>query len=199
MSGVAGHPSNVVLLTADAFGVMPPIAKLTPAQAIYHFLSGFTAKVAGTEKGVTEPQPTFSACFGAPFMARHPTVYAELLLRAIERHGPACWLVNTGWTGGPYGTGQRIPLPLTRKMLDAAIAGELEGKFRTDEHFGFAVPVAISGVPHDILDPVRTWADQAAFHQQANRLAEMFKQNFARFESLVPPAVGAAGPTIRAG
>jgi phosphoenolpyruvate carboxykinase (ATP) len=192
-SGQAPHPRNIVMLTADAFGVLPPIARLTPAQAIYHFLSGFTAKVAGTEKGVVEPQPTFSVCFGAPFMPRHPSEYGELLRRQIEQHRPDCWLVNTGWTGGAYGTGRRMPIQWTRLLLDAALEGRLaEVAFRKDRYFGLSVPTAVPGVPAEILDPAETWADKAAYDAQAERLIAMFVDNFARFEGSVDREIAAA-------
>jgi phosphoenolpyruvate carboxykinase (ATP) len=183
------------MLTADAFGVLPPIARLTPAQAMYHFLSGYTAKVAGTEKGVTEPQATFSACFGAPFMALSPAVYADLLGRKIAEHGVAVWLVNTGWTGGPFGVGERMPIAHTRAMVRAALGNDLAAvPTVTDPHFGLAVPTACPGVPADVLDPRRTWADPAAYDAQARELAGMFAANFAAFADQVPPEVRTAGP-----
>jgi len=194
-SGRAGHPKNIIMLTADAFGVMPPIARLTPAQAMYHFLSGYTAKVAGTEKGVTEPEATFSTCFGAPFMPRHPSEYGNLLRDLIDRHGVDCWLVNTGWTGGAYGTGRRMPIKATRALLTAALDGSLKSaNFRTDPHFGFAVPVAVPGVDASILDPRSTWADKAGYDAQAAKLVKMFIDNFAKFESHVDAKVRAAAP-----
>ena len=196
-SGQAGHPKNIVMLTADAFGVMPPIAKLTPAQAMYHFLSGYTAKVAGTERGVTEPEATFSTCFGAPFMPRHPSEYGELLKRLIAAHGVDCWLVNTGWTGGAYGTGRRMPIAATRALLTAALDGSLHNAtFRTDANFGFAVPTAVAGVDTAILDPRDTWADKTAYDRQARRLVDMFIANFAKFEQHVDATVRAAAPAI---
>ena len=181
--------SNIIMLTADAFGVMPPIARLTPAQAMYHFLSGYTAKVAGTERGVTEPEATFSTCFGAPFMPRHPSEYGDLLRRLIAAHGVDCWLVNTGWTGGAYGTGRRMPIRATRALLAAALDGSLgRAGFRTDPNFGFAVPVSAPGIGADvvdpkILDPRETWADKAAYDRQAKRLVGMFTANFAPLRS----------------
>jgi phosphoenolpyruvate carboxykinase (ATP) len=179
----AGHPKNVVMLTADAFGVLPPIARLTPAQAIYYFLSGFTAKVAGTERGVTEPQPTFSTGFGAPFLPRHPSEYASLLRDLLREHKVSCWLVNTGWTGGGYGVGRRIPIEWTRALLNAALNGELaQGSFRTDRYFGFQVPTSVIGVPLHILDPYKTWADKLAYDAQAKKLIGMFVENFKTFE-----------------
>ncbi|MEQ1940983.1 phosphoenolpyruvate carboxykinase [Mesorhizobium sp. VNQ89] len=196
-SGRAGQPKNVVMLAADAFGVMPPIAKLTPAQAMYHFLSGYTAKVAGTERGVTEPTPEFSACFGSPFLPRHPSEYGALLKRLIAEHGVSCWLVNTGWTGGPYGVGRRMPIKATRALLSAALDGSLnEAEFRTDPSFGFAVPVAVPGVDTSILDPRSTWADKAAYDRQAKKLVGMFIDNFASFEDHVDHAVLGAAPRV---
>ncbi|KAA9007088.1 phosphoenolpyruvate carboxykinase [Histidinibacterium aquaticum] len=181
-TGLGGHPKNIIMLTCDAFGVLPPIARLTPAQAMYHFLSGFTSKVAGTERGVTEPEPTFSTCFGAPFMPRRPEVYGNLLRDKIARHGTTCWLVNTGWTGGAYGTGQRMPIKATRTLLTHALDGSLaEGQFRKDPHFGFDVPVSCSGVDDTLLDPKQTWDDPAAYDEQARKLVEMFAENFAQY------------------
>ncbi|WP_182086667.1 phosphoenolpyruvate carboxykinase [Aureimonas sp. ME7] len=196
-TGLAAHPKNIIMLTADAFGVMPPIAKLTPDQAMYHFLSGYTAKVAGTEKGVTEPEATFSTCFGAPFMPRHPAEYGNLLRDLIARHGVDCWLVSTGWTGGAYGTGKRMPIRATRALLAAALDGSLKGaEFRTDPHFGFQVPVAVPGVEAAILDPRSTWADPAAYDAQARKLASMFRANFEKFEDHVEAGVIDASPTV---
>jgi len=198
-TGQAGHPKNIIMLTADAFGVMPPIAKLTPAQAMYHFLSGYTAKVAGTERGVTEPEATFSTCFGAPFMPRHPSEYGNLLRELIARHGVDCWLVNTGWTGGAFGTGRRMPIKATRALLSAALDGSLNGaEFRTDPNFGFAVPVAVPGVETSILDPRSTWADKAAYDRQAIKLVGMFIDNFTKFESHVDASVRGAAPRLQA-
>ncbi len=194
-TGTAAIPKTIVMLTADAFGVLPPIARLTPQQAMYHFLSGYTAKVAGTERGVTEPQATFSTCFGAPFIPRDPGVYGNLLRDLIARHGVSCYLVNTGWTGGPYGEGRRMPIGVTRALLNAALNGRLEGaQMRTDANFGFAVPVAVDGVDPVILDPRRTWADPRAYDAMARKLVGMFVKNFARFESRVGPDVRAASP-----
>jgi phosphoenolpyruvate carboxykinase (ATP) len=201
-------PRNVVMLTADAFGVLPPIARLTPDQAMYHFLSGYTAKVAGTEIGVTEPQATFSTCFGAPFMPRHPSVYGNLLKARIAKGGVACWLVNTGWTGGKYGVGRRMPIKATRALLNAALDGSLaDAEFRTDENFGFEVPVAVPGVDPAILSPRDTWADKAAYDATAAKLVRLFNDNFAKFEAHVdkgvrdaaPRAGGGRGPTTGAG
>jgi phosphoenolpyruvate carboxykinase (ATP) len=197
-TGRASHPKNVIMLTADAFGVLPPIARLTPAQAMYHFLSGYTAKVAGTEKGVTEPEATFSTCFGAPFMPRHPSEYGNLLRSLIAEHDVDCWLVNTGWTGGAYGAGKRMPIKATRALLAAALDGSLAGaEFRTDPNFGFEVPVAVPGVDPAILDPRATWADKAAYDRQAKRLVGMFIDNFAKFEDHVDATVADAAPRVQ--
>jgi len=197
-TGRAGHPKNIVMLTADAFGVMPPIAKLTPGQAMYHFLSGYTAKVAGTEKGVKEPEATFSTCFGAPFMPRHPSEYGNLLRALIAGHGVDCWLVNTGWTGGAFGTGSRMPIKATRALLAAALDGSLnQAEFRTDPNFGFQVPVAVPGVDGRILDPRGTWSDQAAYDRQAKRIVGMFIDNFEKFEAHVDAHVADAAPRCR--
>ncbi|NLS05911.1 phosphoenolpyruvate carboxykinase [Rhizobium sp. P32RR-XVIII] len=197
-TGLAAHPKAIIMLTADAFGVMPPIARLTPDQAMYHFLSGYTAKVAGTEKGVTEPEATFSTCFGAPFMPRHPAEYGNLLKELIGRHGVECWLVNTGWTGGAYGTGKRMPIKATRALLSAALSGKLaKVDFRTDPNFGFAVPVAVAGVETSILDPRSTWADGAAYDVQAEKLVSMFISNFAKFEAHVDGGVRDAAPGVK--
>mgnify|MGYP000725357263 CR=1 FL=1 len=193
--GHGAHPRNIIMLTADAFGVMPPIAKLTPAQAMYHFLSGYTAKVAGTEKGVTEPEATFSTCFGAPFLTRHPSEYGNLLRDLIAEHGVDCWLVNTGWTGGAYGVGNRMPIKATRRLLKAALSGELkDAEYRTDPNFGFAVPVAVAGVDSTILDPRSTWADVKAYDAQAVKLAAMFTENFEKFAAHVDLDVMDAAP-----
>jgi len=193
--GRAGHPDAIVFLTADAFGVLPPLAQLSPEQAMYHFLSGYTAKVAGTERGVTEPQATFSACFGAPFLPRHPNVYAAMLGERIARHGVRCWLLNTGWTGGPYGEGHRINLPFTRAMVRAALSGALDTvPTRVDPVFGVRVPTEVPGVPPRILDPRSTWADGAAYDRQAQKLAAMFLRNFETYADQVAPGVRAAGP-----
>ena len=197
-AGTAPHPRNVILLTADAFGVLPPIAKLTPSQAMYHFLSGFTAKVAGTEKGLgKEPQPTFSTCFGAPFMPRHPSVYGNLLRDLIAEHRADCWLVNTGWTGGAFGTGQRMPIKATRALLSAALDGTLAHvEMRIDPHFRFRVPVFVPGVDARILDPRATWSDTAAYDAQARKLVAMFRDNFRKFESHVAADVLQAAPQL---
>ncbi|SMH28609.1 phosphoenolpyruvate carboxykinase [Mesorhizobium australicum] len=197
-TGRAPHPKNIIMLTADAFGVMPPIARLTPAQAMYHFLSGYTAKVAGTERGVTEPEATFSTCFGAPFMPRHPSEYGNLLRELIAEHNVDCWLVNTGWTGGAYGTGRRMPIKATRALLAAALNGSLKNaEFRTDPNFGFEVPVSVPDVDGSILDPRSTWADKAAYDRQARKLVGMFIDNFGKFESHVDQAVRGAAPRVQ--
>ena len=186
-TGRGGMPRNVVMLTADAFGVLPPIAKLTPAQAMYHFLSGYTAKVAGTEKGLgREPQATFSTCFGAPFLPRPPRVYGELLAKLIAEHGVSCWLVNTGWTGGAFGTGRRMSIRHTRALLNAALSGALEGtSFHPDRAFGLMIPDAVEGVPSAVLDPREAWADKAAYDRQAAELVARFEENFKRFAETV--------------
>lgn len=181
-TSVAGIPKNIVMLTCDSFGVLPPIARLSPAQAMYHFLSGFTAKVAGTEKGLTQPEPTFSTCFGAPFMPRRPEVYGRLLREKIARHGATCWLVNTGWTGGAHGVGSRMPIRATRGLLAAALDGSLNGvEFRKDPHFGFEVPVEVPGIDTALLDPRSTWSDPVAYDAQANKLVSMFIDNFGQY------------------
>ncbi len=191
-TALGGHPKNIIMLTCDAFGVLPPIARLTPAQAMYHFLSGFTSKVAGTERGVTEPEPTFSTCFGAPFMPRRPEVYGNLLREKIAEHGATCWLVNTGWTGGAYGTGSRMPIRATRALLTAALDGTLnKGEFRKDPNFGFEVPAACPGVAEVLLDPRRTWENQAAYDRQASKLVEMFSDNFAQYVPFIDDDVKA--------
>ena len=198
-TGRAGHPKNLVMLAADAFGVMPPIAKLTPAQAMYHFLSGYTAKVAGTERGLgNEPVPEFSACFGSPFLPRDPAEYGQLLKELIAKHNVDCWVVNTGWTGGKYGVGSRMPIKVTRALLTAALNGSLRNaQFRTDKYFGFAVPTALEGVPTDILDPVNTWKDKAEFDKTARALVGMFQKNFEQFEKQVDADVRAAAPEVK--
>ncbi|WP_188911458.1 phosphoenolpyruvate carboxykinase [Aureimonas endophytica] len=189
-TGRAPHPKTIIMLTADAFGVLPPIARLSPAEAMYHFLSGYTAKVAGTEKGVTEPEATFSTCFGAPFMPRHPAEYGNLLRDLAARHDVSVWLVSTGWTGGAYGTGKRMPIKATRALLAAALNGSLDqAEFRTDPNFGFEVPVAVAGVDGAILDPRSTWNDKPAYDRQAERLVGMFRANFAKFEAHVDEEV----------
>jgi len=192
--GRGGHPKNVVFLTADAFGVLPPIARLTPHQAMYYFLSGYTAKVAGTERGVKEPQPTFSACFGAAFLVWHATKYARMLGDLLRKHESKVWLINTGWSGGPYGTGKRIDLEYTRAIVNAALGGELdEVKTHTDPIFGLAIPNETKGVPAKVLNPRETWADTRAYDAQAKKLAGMFRENFDKFGS-VDAATKNAGP-----
>ncbi len=193
----AGHPSAVVMLTADAFGILPPIARLTPEQARFYFLSGYTAKVAGTEIGVTEPQATFSACFGAPFLPQPPAVYSRMLGEKLTKHGSTVWLVNTGWTGGPFGEGSRMPIEATRALLRAALSGELDDvDYREDELFGFAVPIAVPGVDSKLLDPRSTWRDPDAYDRKARELARMFRDNFARFTEEAGSEVAAAGPRV---
>ncbi|WP_299360221.1 phosphoenolpyruvate carboxykinase [uncultured Paracoccus sp.] len=192
-TGLAGEPKNIIMLTSDAYGVMPPIARLTPQQAMYHFLSGFTSKTPGTEDGVMEPQPTFSTCFGAPFMPRRPEEYGRLLAERIGKSGATCWLVNTGWTGGPFGTGKRMPIKATRALLTAALDGSLNNaEFRTDPNFGFEVPVSVPGVDDTLLDPRQTWADGAAYDAQAEKLKSMFRENFEQYLDKVDEDVKAA-------
>lgn len=197
-TGRAPHPKNVVMLAADAFGVMPPIAKLTPAQAMYHFLSGYTAKVAGTERGLgNEPQPEFSTCFGSPFLPRDPSVYGNLLRELIAKHDVDCWLVNTGWTGGKYGVGHRMPIKATRALLNAALDGSLnQVEFRTDPNFGFQVPVSVPGVDGAILNPRDTWADKAAYDATAAKLVDLFNENFQQFADHVDEGVRVAAPKV---
>ncbi len=193
--GKAGHPQNIVFLTADAFGVLPPISRLTPEQAMYHFLSGYTAKVAGTERGVTEPQATFSTCFGAPFMPQHPSVYAKLLGEKIKKHEVKCWLVNTGWTGGPYGVGHRMEIKYTRAMLNAALDGKLDDvPYVEDPIFKVHVPTECPGVPNEVLIPENTWQDKEAYRQKAKELAAKFAENFKQYEAYVSEEVKKAGP-----
>ena len=192
---MAGHPKNVVFLTCDAFGVIPPLSRLTPEQAAYHFISGYTAKVAGTEVGISEPQATFSTCFGAPFMPRHPSVYADLLSQKIKRHEAKCWMINTGWVAGGYGDSSRIKIKWTRTLLNAALSGDLDDVvFVTDERFGFAVPLTCEGVPDSILQPRETWHDKRKFDGTANLLAQMFIENFEQFSSGCSEEVRQAGP-----
>ncbi|WP_207100705.1 phosphoenolpyruvate carboxykinase [Paracoccus shandongensis] len=192
-TSLGGHPKNVIMLTCDAYGVLPPIARLTPAQAMYHFLSGFTSKTPGTEVGIVEPIPTFSTCFGAPFMPRRPEVYGKLLQEKIAQHGASCWLVNTGWTGGAFGTGKRMPIAATRALLAAALDGSLNDvQFRKDPNFGFEVPVSVPGVEDRLLDPRQTWADAAAYDKQAAKLVQMFSDNFAQYLEAIDDEVRAA-------
>ena len=195
-SGRGGHPRNLVMLTCDAFGVLPPIGRMSPAQAMYHFLSGYTAKVAGTEKGVTEPQTTFSHCFGAPFMVHQPMVYAAMLGDLIAKHDVKCWLVNTGWSGGAYGTGKRMKLPYTRAMVAAALSGALDSAtFVRDPIFKVEVPTAVPGVPSEVLNARGTWPDPSAYDAKAKELAAKFAENFERFAAAATPEIKAAAPT----
>jgi phosphoenolpyruvate carboxykinase (ATP) len=187
----------VIFLTADAFGILPPIARLSREQALYYFLSGFTAKLAGTEIGVTEPQPTFSTCFAQPFLPQPPAVYARMLGEKLDAHAADVWLVNTGWTGGPFGVGQRMPIQATRTMLRAALSGKLKRvELRTDEVFGFEVPVRVPGVDPQLLDPRSTWRDPDLYDRKAAELAAMFVENFARRFADVDEPIRAAGPTV---
>ena len=186
----SGRPEHIVMLTADAFGVLPPISKMSADQAMYHFLSGYTARVAGTERGVTEPEATFSTCFGAPFMSRHPTVYAKLLGDLIARHKTQCWLVNTGWTGGAYGVGTRMKIAHTRAMLTAALEGKLDSVVMApDPNFGMDVPQSCPDVPDEVLNPRNTWSDKAAYDKTAQALAGMFEKNFVEFEPQVDDGI----------
>ena len=190
-----GHPQNVIFLTCDAFGVLPPISKLSPAQAAYHFISGYTAKVAGTEIGVKEPQATFSACFGEPFMPMHPGVYADLLSQKMEEHNATAWLINTGWSGGPYGVGNRMKIKYTRAMLNAALDGDLDNvEYVKDNRFGFEVPTSCPGVPSDVLQPIKTWSNSNDYDATADNLASMFIENFKRYQQGVSEAVNASSP-----
>ncbi len=194
-TGVGGHPNAILFLTCDAFGVLPPVSRLSPEQAMYHFISGYTARVAGTEKGVTEPSPVFSACYGAPFMPLHPQRYAELLGRRLAKHGTQVWMINTGWSGGPYGVGQRVQIPHTRAMVNAVLDGKLDGvPTRTDPIFGVQIPESCPDIPAEILDPRGTWKDGAAYDVQARKLAGMFAANFAKFADQVDARIAAAGP-----
>jgi phosphoenolpyruvate carboxykinase (ATP) len=194
-SGLGSHPLNIVMLTADAFGVLPPIARLTPQGAMYHFLSGYTAKVAGTEKGVTEPKATFSTCFGAPFLPLPPGRYAKMLGEKIARHEARVWLVNTGWSGGPYGTGRRMKIAFTRAMIRAALSGALDNvQYQHDDRFNLDVPISCPDVPPDVLKPRTTWPNAAEYDAQALKLATMFIDNFKAFEAEVDAEVHAAGP-----
>ena len=198
-SGRTVMPKNIILLTCDAFGVLPPIAKLSSSQTMYHFLSGYTAKVAGTEKGVTEPEATFSACFGAPFMPRHPSEYGKLLKSLIAEHDVKCWLVNTGWTGGPYGTGNRMPIGATRKLLSSALDGSLlSAEMRIDENFGFEVPYEVNGVETLILNPRETWENKSDYDIQAHKLVKMFSNNFTAFKPFVDIDIIDAAPSLQA-
>jgi phosphoenolpyruvate carboxykinase (ATP) len=197
-TGCAGHPKNIIFLTADAYGVMPPIAKLSPAQAMYHFLSGYTAKVAGTEKGLVGVQPEFSTCFGAPFLPRPPAEYGNLLRDYIAKHNVDCWLVNSGWTGGIYGVGRRMPIKATRALVTAALNGSLKNaSFRTDPYFGFSVPTSVPGIEPHLLYPMKTWKEKAEFDKTARELVKMFQDNFTKFEDKVDAEVRAAAPEVR--
>ena len=186
-----GQPTTIIMLTADAFGVLPPISKLSRDQAMYHFLSGYTAKVAGTERGVNEPTATFSTCFGAPFMVHHPTVYAKLLGERIDKHEVECWLVNTGWTGGPYGVGKRMSIAHTRAMVNAAIEGRIPADFELEPFFGLHVPKRVPDVPAEVLNPRNAWSDKNAYDTQARKLAQLFFDNFKRFEAHASPGINA--------
>jgi len=195
--GIGGHPRNIMFLAADAFGVLPPIARLTPEQAMYHFLSGYTAKLAGTEAGMgSDPIPEFSACFGSPFLPLAPHVYAEMLGRRLKEHNAACWLVNTGWSGGRFGVGKRMSLKHTRALVNAALDGKLDNvEFVTEPTFGLSIPVSCPGVPSEILSPRNVWADKKAYDAQAADLATRFESNFKQFDA--PDDVRNAGPTAR--
>jgi phosphoenolpyruvate carboxykinase (ATP) len=192
---VGPHPRQVIFLAADAFGVLPPVAKLTPALAMYHYISGYTAKLAGTETGVTSPKATFSPCFGGPFLPLHPMRYAELLGEKLSRHQAGCWLVNTGWTGGPYGVGKRMSIEVSRAVVAAILGDGLTGaRFHADPVFGFQVPDACPGVPASVLSPRDTWPDPSAYDAKARELADLFKKNFETFASACSPEVRGAGP-----
>jgi phosphoenolpyruvate carboxykinase (ATP) len=185
------------MLTCDAFGVLPPIAKLTPEQAVYHFLSGYTSKTAGTEVGITEPQATFSACFGAPFMALHPAVYAELLRKKIDRHKVECWLVNTGWSGGSYGVGSRMKIAYSRGVIDAAVDGALSSvEFERENYFGLMIPKTCPGVPWDILNPRNVWADKTHYDAVAKKLVNLFRKNFEQYKEYVSDKVFHVATTV---
>jgi len=197
LPAIGGHPKNVIFLTADAFGVLPPVAKLTPAQAMYHYISGYTAKVAGTEVGIKDPEPTFSPCFGGPFLVWHPTKYAEMLAEKLRKHGAQTWLVNTGWSGGAYGTGSRIKLRYTRAIIDAIHSGALaNAPTQEDPIFGLAMPTACAEVPSEILVPRNTWADKAAYDDKARKVAQLFKENFKKYEAQASAEVRGGGPKV---
>jgi phosphoenolpyruvate carboxykinase (ATP) len=197
-TGRAGQPKNIIFLAADAFGVMPPIAKLTPAQAMYHFLSGYTAKVAGTEKGLVGVEPEFSTCFAAPFLPRPPEEYGNLLRELIAKYNVDCWLVNSGWTGGVYGVGRRMPIKVTRALVTGALDGSLRAaSYRTDPYFGFSVPTSVPGIEPHLLYPMKTWKDKAAFDETARKLVRMFQENFVKYEKHVDADVRAAAPEVR--
>jgi len=196
---VGGHPKNIIFLTCDAFGVLPPVSRLTPEQAMYHFISGYTAKVAGTEMGVTEPEATFSPCFGGPFLVWHPAKYAELLAEHIRKHDADVWLVNTGWSGGAYGVGKRMKLSYTRAIIDAIHSGELaQQATQTDPVFGLAIPQSCPGVPDEILVPRNTWDDKQAYDATCHKLAQLFAENFAHYEDVAGQEVIDAGPRVKA-
>lgn len=196
---LGGHPKNIILLTCDAFGVLPPVSKLTKQQAMYHFISGYTAKVAGTEQGVNEPTATFSACFGAAFLVWHPTKYAQMLADKMEKHTANAWLINTGWIGGAHGTGQRIPLVYTRAILDAVHSGHLDDVATiNDEIFGLAIPQACPGVPAEVLQPSLAWEDAEQYYKTAQRLAVLFEENFDDYREAASPGTCQAGPKIPA-
>ena len=197
LTGRGGCPGSVVFLTCDAFGVLPPVAKLSSAQAMYHFINGYTAKVAGTEKGVTEPVPTFSPCYGGPFLSLHPQRYAKMLRERIDRHDVPVWFINTGWTGGPYGVGKRMAIHHTRAIVNAVLDGKLHAvPTATHPVFGLEVPIQCPGVPAEVLDPRDTWRDKEAYDQQARKLAKQFKDNFTKYSDDVSDAVRAAGPLV---
>jgi phosphoenolpyruvate carboxykinase (ATP) len=197
LPALGGHPRNVIFLTADAFGVLPPVSKLAPGQAMYHYISGYTAKVAGTEVGVKDPEPTFSPCFGGPFLVWHPTKYAEMLADKLKKHNAQTWLVNTGWSGGPYGVGARIKLKYTRAIIDAIHAGALLGvPTQLDPVFGLAVPTSCPDVPAEILQPRNTWADKAAYDEKAKKVASLFRDNFKKYEAQASDEVRAGGPKL---
>jgi phosphoenolpyruvate carboxykinase (ATP) len=197
LPAIAGHPRNVIFLTADAFGVLPPVSRLTPAQAMYHYISGYTAKVAGTEVGVKDPEPTFSPCFGGPFLVWHPTKYAEMLSERLKKHGAQTWLVNTGWSGGAYGVGSRIKLKYTRAIIDAIHSGALaDAPTQIDPVFGFAVPASCPEVPSEMLMPRNTWADKAAYDEKAKKVAQLFRDNFKKYEAQASAEVRAGGPKL---
>ena len=197
-SGMGGHPNHIFFLTADAFGVMPPLAKLSNAQAMYYFLSGYTSKLAGTERGLGDkPQATFSTCFGAPFLPLKPTVYAELLSEKLKKHGTQVWLLNTGWSGGGFGTGDRIALPLTRAMISAVLSGALDSvETHTHSIFGVEIPNEVPGVPLEVLNPELSWTNQNAYQEEAALLAKQFAKNFEKYRDSVSLTVAEAGPRI---
>jgi phosphoenolpyruvate carboxykinase (ATP) len=197
LPAVGGHPRNVIFLTADAFGVLPPVSKLTPAQAMYHYISGYTAKVAGTEVGVKDPEPTFSPCFGGPFLVWHPTRYAEMLSERLKKHDAQTWLVNTGWSGGSYGVGSRIKLKYTRAIIDAIHSGALaSAPTQPDPVFGLAVPTSCPDVPTEMLQPRNTWADKAAYDEKARKVASLFRENFKKYEGQASAEIRGAGPKL---